>query len=99
MRSPTRTGVRLMTLTSAIEAFNKSMNPKIKLQTSRDGRVTASLPRVGREILARGSQFNTEVMVTASDIAWLCEEARQASAPAMTLLEAALGALKELESK
>jgi hypothetical protein len=88
-----------MALTSAIEAFNKSRNPKIKLQSSRDGRVTASLPRVGREILAQGSPFNEEVKVTASDVAWLCEEARRASAPALTLLEAALGALKELESK
>jgi hypothetical protein len=56
-----------MSLTDAIEAFNQSSQPQITLQTSRDGRVTAHLPRVGREVLVEGSQFNQEVKVTAAD--------------------------------
>jgi len=82
-----------MSLTDAIEAFNQSSQPQITLQTSRDGRVTATLPRVGREVLVEGSPFNKEVKVTAADLASLCEEARRASAPGMALLEAGLGAL------
>ncbi|HEX5727636.1 MAG TPA: hypothetical protein VFX98_19345 [Longimicrobiaceae bacterium] len=86
-----------MNLTSAIETFNESSQPQIELRPGRDGRVTASLPRVGREILVEGSQFKEEVKVTASDVAWLAEEARRASAPGLALLEAALGALGELD--
>lgn len=41
--------------------------------------------------------FNKDVKVTASDVAWLCEEARRASAPGMALLEAGLGALGGLD--
>ena len=83
---------------AAIEAFNESSQPQIKLTTSRDGRVTAHLPRIDRDVLVEGSPFNKEVKVTASDVAWLCEEARQASAPGMALLEAGLGALGGLEA-
>lgn len=86
-----------MSLTDAIEAFNQSSQPQITLHPSRDGRVTAHLPRVGREILVEGSPFNKEVKVTAADLAWLGEEARRASAPGMALLEAALGALDGLQ--
>jgi hypothetical protein len=86
-----------MTLLGAIEAFNESSRPQIKLSPTRDGRVTASLPRVGRKVLVKDSMNNPKAKVTATDIAWLCEEARQASAPGTALLEAGLGALKELE--
>jgi hypothetical protein len=86
-----------MSLTDAIEAFNQTSQPQITLRPSRDGRVTAHLPRVGREVLVEGSPFNKEVKVTASDVAWLCEEARRASAPGMALLEAGLGALGGLD--
>jgi len=85
-----------MDLETAIEAFNESSQPQIPLQPTRDGRVTAMLPRVGREIIIRGSITGT-VEATAEDVAWLCEEARRAFAPGMALLEAALGALTELD--
>jgi hypothetical protein len=88
-----------MDLIRAIEALNESSQPQIKIQPSRDGRVTAVLPRVGREVLIEGSQFKKEVKVTAADLAWLCEEARRALAPGMALLEAGLDALGELERK
>jgi hypothetical protein len=86
-----------MDLTAAIEAFNETTQPQIELQPTRDGRITAVLPRVGREILVEGSQFNEDVKVTAEDIAWLCEEARRAFAPGMALLEAGIGALHDLD--
>jgi hypothetical protein len=86
-----------MSLTAAIEAFNESSQPQIALQPSRDGRVTAHLPRVGRDVLVEGSPFNHEVKVTAADVAWLCEEGRRASAPGMALLEAGLKALHGLD--
>ena len=86
-----------MNLTAAIEAFNAASQPQIVLQTTRDGRVTARLPRVGREIIVEGSPFNKDVKVTAEDVAWLCEEARRAFAPGMALLEAGLGALGDLD--
>lgn len=86
-----------MNLIAAIEAFNKSSQPQIDLQPSRDGRVTAVLPRVGREIIVEGSQYKMDVKVTAEDVAWLCEEARRAFAPGMALLEAGLGALGDLD--
>jgi hypothetical protein len=86
-----------MNLTAAIEAFNRSSQPQIVLKTTRDGRVTAQLPRVGREIIVEGSPFNKDVKVTAEDVAWLCEEARRAFAPGMALLEAGLGALGDLD--
>ena len=82
-----------MDLTAAIAAFNESSQPPIEMQTKRDGRVNAVLPRVGREILVTGSPFNKDVQVKAQDVALLCEEARRAIAPGMALLEAALGAL------
>jgi hypothetical protein len=88
-----------MDLTGAIEAFNETSQPRIELVTSRDGRVTATLPRVGQKIIAQGSAFNTDVKVTASDVALLCEEARRASAPGMTLLDAALAELGTLDEK
>ena len=86
-----------MDLTAAIEAFNTSSQPQIELLTTRDARVIATLPRVNREIIVKDSSFNEAVKVTAADIAWLCEEARRAIAPGMALLEAALGALGDLD--
>jgi hypothetical protein len=88
-----------MSFAAAIESFIKSSQSQVILQTSRDGRVTATLPRVGREIVVEGSQFNKDVVVTAVDIAWLCEEARRSIVPAMALLEAGLKALHKLERK
>jgi hypothetical protein len=82
---------------AAIEAFNESSLPQIDLRPVRDGRVTAFLPRLGREILVKDSETMEDVRVTAEDVAWLCEEARRAFAPGMALLEAALGALSDLE--
>jgi hypothetical protein len=86
-----------MSLTDAIHTFNQSSQPQITLQPSRDGRVTAHLPRLGRDVLVEGSPFNQDVKVTAADIAALCEEARRASAPGTALLEAGLGALSGLD--
>ena len=84
-----------MDLTSAIQAFNESSDRKIKMVTSRDGRVTATLPRTGHKIIAQGSPFNTDVQVKARDVALLCEEARLSAAPGTTLLDAALTELGE----
>ena len=86
-----------MQLTEAINAFNESTEQKIEVGATRDGRMTAELPRVGREILIQDATFTENVKVTAADIAWLCEEARRAAAPGLALLEAALGALAELD--
>jgi|GEM_PF-1349582 len=88
-----------MNLTAAIEAFNLASEPKIELFTSRDGRVEATLPRLGRKVLVEGSPFNHDVKVTAADAAALCEEARLASAPGLALLDAGLAALGELAPK
>jgi hypothetical protein len=87
-----------MNLSAAIEAFNESSQPQILVSPTRVGSVIAHLPRVDREILIEDSQF-TDAKVTAKDIAWLCEEARRASAPGMTLLEAALSALSDLDER
>ncbi len=87
-----------MDLVAAIEAFNESSQPQIGLHPTRDGRITATLPRVDREIVVVGSRFGEAVKVTAEDVAWLCEEARRAFAPGMALLEAGLGALEDLDS-
>jgi hypothetical protein len=85
-----------MNLTAAIEAFNQASEPKIELLTTRDGRVVATLPRVGRKVIVEGSPFHSDVKVTAADIAALCQEARLASAPGLALLDAALGSFGEL---
>ncbi len=86
-----------MNLTVAIKALNESSKLQIVLQTSRDGRVTAVLPRVGRKIIVEGSPFNKDIKVTAADLACLCEEARRAFAPGMSLLEAGLATLSDLD--
>jgi hypothetical protein len=86
-----------MDLKAAIDAFNESSEPKIALLTARDGRVVATLPRVGQEIIVEGSPFNKDVKVTAEGMALLCEEARRAFAPGMELLQVALAALRERE--
>jgi len=85
-----------MDLITAIETFNKKGEPHIELLTTRDGRVVATLPRVGREIIVKGSPFNKEVKVTAADVALLCEEARRASTPGLALLDAGLSVLRDL---
>ncbi len=87
-----------MSIVDAIEAFNKTSQPQITVLTTRDGRVTAKLPRVGREIIVQDSSFNPEVKATAADMAWLCEEARRAMAPGMALLSKALDALHKVNS-
>ena len=87
-----------MRLTEAINAFNESTEQKIEIGATRDGRMTAELPRVGRGILVEDATFTENVKVTAADIAWLCEEARRAAAPGLVLLEAALAALAELDN-
>ena len=87
-----------MTVHEAIAALNEVSSEKIKTQTSRDGREVATLPRVGREVIIRDSQFKENVKVSAMDLAWLCEEARLAMAPAQALLNAALDSLKAIDS-
>ena len=87
-----------MSILTAIEAFNKESQPEITVITTRDGRVTAKLPRVGREIVVHDSSFKPNVKVTAVDIAWLCEEARRATEPGMALLSEGLDALLKLKS-
>ena len=87
-----------MSITSSIEAFNKAFSPAIEIQPTRDGRVRAKLPRVGREILVEGSQFNPDAKVTPADLAWLCEEVHQAIAPGIALMDESLKALAQTES-
>jgi len=82
-----------MNLVSAIEAFNKSSLPAIELQVTRDGRTVARLPRLGKQILVKGTPLDTRSRVSSQDIALLCEEAQLAVAPGMALLEAALAAM------
>ena len=86
-----------MSILTAIEAFNKESQPEIAVITTRDGRVTAKLPRVGREIVVHDSSFKPDIKVTPADIAWLCEEARRAIEPGMALLSEGLDALHKLE--
>ena len=87
-----------MSILSAIEAFNKASQPVITLTSTRDGRVTAMLPRVGREIIVQDSSFNPEVKTTSAGMAGLCEEARLAMEPAQALLSEGLDALQKLSS-
>jgi hypothetical protein len=82
-----------MNLVAAIEAFNKSGQPPIELLVLRDGRTVAKLPRLGREIVVKGTPLNKKVKVSSQDIALLCEEAQLAIAPGMALLETALAAM------
>jgi len=86
-----------MSIMSSIEAFNEAFNPEIELLPTRDGRVRANLPRVGREILVQGSQFNADVKVTPADLASLCEEVRRAMAPGVALMDEALNAITQTE--
>jgi hypothetical protein len=87
-----------MSILIAIEAFNKETQPGIAVITTRDGRVTAKLPRVGREIVVHDSSFNPDIKSTPADIAWLCEEARRAMEPGMALLSEGLDALHKLKA-
>ena len=77
-----------MSLIAAIEAFNDTTTQKITLHPTRDGRVTATLPRVGKDVVVQGNITKT-LFVGPKDIALLCEEARLAMAPALALIEAA----------
>ncbi len=86
-----------MNLTDAINSFNAVAQLEIKLLPTRDGRILATLPRVGREIIVEGST-SKEIEVTATDVAWLCEEARRSMSANLALLEAAQIALVELVS-
>jgi hypothetical protein len=82
-----------MDLVAAIDAFNQSGLPRIELRTTRDGRIVAMLPRLGREIVVKGTPQNPRLKVSTQDVALLCEEAQLAIAPGMALLEAALAAM------
>ena len=76
-------------LLAAIEAYNQSAERKIEIKPLRDGRVTAVLPRLGREANVQGNITHTRE-VTAADAALVCMEMRLAMAPALTLLDVAL---------
>jgi hypothetical protein len=82
-----------MNLVAAIEAFNRQGQPRIDLQVRRDGRTVAVLPRLGKEILVKGTPLNPNLKISSQDIALLCEEAQLAIAPGMALLESALAAM------
>lgn len=82
-----------MPLITAIETFNKTSHPKIEILVTRDGRTVAKLPRLGREIVVKGTPLNRKLKLSSQDIALLCEEAQLAIAPGMALLEAALAAM------
>jgi hypothetical protein len=82
-----------MNLVAAIEAFNQRGQPRIDLQVHRDGRTVAMLPRLGKEILVKGTPSNPNLTISSQDIALLCEEAQLAIAPGMALLESALAAM------
>jgi hypothetical protein len=82
-----------MNLVAAIEAFNQHSQPRIDLRVQRDGRSVALLPRLGKEILVKGTPLNPKLKVSSQDIALLCEEAQLAIAPGMALLESALAAM------
>ena len=82
-----------MNLVDAIEAFNQRGRPRIELRAHADGRVTALLPRLGREILVKGPLRNPAFKVAAQDLALLCDEAQLAVAPGVALLEVALAAI------
>lgn len=82
-----------MNLVAAIEAFNRISQPKIELRVTRDDRMVARLPRLGREIVVKSAASNPRLQVSTQDIALLCEEAQLAVAPGMALLEAALAAM------
>lgn len=84
---------RIMNLVEAIEAFNQHGRPRIELTVLADGRTIARLPRLGKEILVKGTPANPKLRLSSQDIALLCEEAQLAIAPGMTLLEAALAAM------
>ena len=87
-----------MDVIKAITALNECSQPQIELVTTRSNRTIAKLPRSGRQVtLDVDPSFEENVKVTARDMAWLCEEARRASAPGMALLEAALGALDGID--
>ena len=85
-----------MDLLDLIGAFNDSATPAIQLRPTRDGRVGAVLPRTGREILVRDSQFKTDVRVREADMAALCEEVRRAMEPSVALMGGALDMLREI---
>jgi hypothetical protein len=82
-----------MNLVSAIEAFNKTGQPPIELTVTRDGRTVARLPRLGKQILVKGTTRTPQLKVSSQDVALLCEEAQLAIAPGMALLESALAAM------
>lgn len=83
-----------MNLIAAIDAFNETTAQKIVLHPTRDGRVTATLPRLGKDVLVQGNITKT-LFVGPKDIALLCQEARLALAPALALIDAMAEALIE----
>lgn len=80
-----------MNLVDAIDAYNRSAQPKIELWVADDGRTLARLPRLGKAIVLKGAAHGPKV--SSQDIALLCEEAQLAVAPGMALLEAGLAAM------
>ena len=82
-----------MNLVAAIEAFNQHGQPRIDMQVAREGHTVARLPRLGKQIIVKGTRLDPRVRVSSQDIALLCEEAQLAIAPGMALLEAALAAM------
>jgi hypothetical protein len=82
-----------MNLVGAIEAFNQHSQPRIEVRVARDGRTVARLPRLGKDIVVKGTHLNPRIRISSQDIALLCEEAQLAIAPGMALLEAALAAM------
>src|SRR5215208_1579410 len=88
---------RNINLVTPINAFNETSQATIELQPTRNGSTIAVLPRVGREIIVKGSPHNEAVKVTVADVALLCEEARRAIVTGTELLEAGLGALSDRE--
>lgn len=83
-----------MSVTEAITAFNDSCGHRIVLHPTRDGRVTATLPRLGVDVLVQGNITKT-LAVTPQDLALVCREARAALTPVLALIDAALAELPQ----
>jgi hypothetical protein len=84
-----------MDIVTALETFNSTSEPKIGIRgTFRDGHTEATLPRMGVTIIIGAGMGKKRV--SAKDIALLCQEAKRAADPGLTLLSAALDALSEI---
>ena len=83
-------------LSDAIVAFNAACGREIEFGPTRTGRIRAKLPRLDKEIVLQGDTVGGNVMVSAMDMALLCEEARLAIAGATKLLDAASRELRKM---